>query len=460
MGLGTWASFQGTNDKAMVMGDTVVFEDEVNPAMSAALDAGLSVTALHNHFFFDHPKVYFMHIAGEGSVEQLAAAVRKVYDSIKQIRAAHPQPTVTFAAAALPEKSSISAEPLNAIFGMKGEVSNGMVKFVIGRPAKMHGVSIDSTMGVNTWLAFAGSDDNAVVDGDFAVTEDELQPVLKSLRANGINIVAIHSHMTYEEPRILFFHYWGRGAAKDLAQAVKGGLLVGGLIKVSSPAELKARLTAKKAGIAFALLSCVNMLETYGQTEGPLKLTQTIPLPDVKGRLDHLAVDLSGQRLFLCALGNNTLEVIDLAKGTRVHSISGLGAPQGVAYVAAANRLWVANDRNGICNFYDGKSFALGGSVNFEDDADNVRYDSLAQRIYVGFGDGGLGILDARSGEKIGAIKLSGHPEAFVLEKKGTRIFVNVPTAGHVAVIDRDKREVAARWKTGRRVGELSHRCR
>jgi DNA-binding beta-propeller fold protein YncE len=209
----------------------------------------------------------------------------------------------------------------------------------------------------------------------------------------------------------------------------------------------------------------MNVLETYGQTEGPLKLTQTIPLPDVKGRLDHLAVDLSGQRLFLCALGNNTLEVIDLAKGTRVHSISGLGAPQGVAYVAASNRLWVANDRNGVCNFYDGKSFALGGSVNFEDDADNVRYDGLAQRIYVGFGDGGLGILDARSGKKIGAIKLSGHPEAFVLEKKGTRIFVNVPTAQHVAVIDRDKREVVARWKTDGAlanfpiaVDELNHR--
>ena len=196
-----------------------------------------------------------------------------------------------------------------------------------------------------------------------------------------------------------------------------------------------------------------------------LHLVQTVSLPGVEGRIDHLAVDLPGRRLFLCALGNNTLEVIDLAKGTRVHSISGLGAPQGVAYVAAANRLWVANDRNGICNFYDGKSFALGGSVNFEDDADNVRYDSLAQRIYVGFGDGGLGILDARSGEKIGAIKLSGHPEAFVLEKKGTRIFVNVPTARHVAVIDRDKREVAARWKTDGAlanfpiaVDELNHR--
>jgi hypothetical protein len=219
------------------MGDTVVFEDEVNPAMSAALDAGLSVTALHNHFFFDHPKVYFMHIAGEGSVEQLAAAVRKVYDSVKQVRAAHPQPTDTFGSAALPEKNSISADPLNAIFGMKGEVNNGMVKFVIGRPAKMHGVSIDSTMGVNTWAAFAGRDDNAVVDGDFAVTEDELQPVLKSLRTNNINIVAIHQHMTHEEPRILFFHYWGRGTAKDLAETVKGGLLVGGLIKVSSPLQ-------------------------------------------------------------------------------------------------------------------------------------------------------------------------------------------------------------------------------
>ena len=110
-----------------------------------------------------------------------------------------------------------------------------MVKFTIGRPAKMHGVSIGKDMGVNTWAAFAGSDDNAVVDGDFAVTEDELQPVLKSLLKDKINIVAIHQHMTHEEPRIMFFHYWGRGSAKDLAQAVKGGFLVAGLLKVSSP---------------------------------------------------------------------------------------------------------------------------------------------------------------------------------------------------------------------------------
>jgi len=237
MGLGTWAAFKETQNGAIVMGDTVLFEDEVNAAMSAALDNGLNVTALHNHFFFDHPKVYFMHIEGEGPADKLAAAVRKVYDAAKQIRAASPNPKDSFGAARLPEKSSITAAPLNEIFGAQGESKDGMVKFTIGRPAMMHGTKIDKDMGVNTWAAFAGSDDNAVVDGDFAVTEDELQPVLKSLLKDKINIVAIHQHMTHEEPRIMFFHYWGRGPAKDLAQAVKGGLLVGGLLTVSSPLE-------------------------------------------------------------------------------------------------------------------------------------------------------------------------------------------------------------------------------
>ena len=235
IGLGTWAAFTETSNGAMVMGDTVLFEDEVNSAMSAALDNGLSVTALHNHFFFDRPKVFFMHIEGEGAVEKLASAIRKVYDDAKQIRAASPKPKDSFGAQPLPDKSSISAAPLNEIFVMQGEAKDGMVKFTIGRPATMHGVKIDKDMGVNTWAAFAGADDNAIVDGDFAVTEDELQPVLKSLVKDKINIVAIHQHMTHEEPRMMFFHYWGRGRAKDLAQAVKGGILVGGLLKVSSP---------------------------------------------------------------------------------------------------------------------------------------------------------------------------------------------------------------------------------
>ena len=235
MGLGTWAAFTEASNGAMVMGDTVLFEDEVNAAMSAALDNGLNVTALHNHFFFDQPRVFFMHIEGEGAAEKLASAVKKVYDAAKQIRATSPKMKDSFGAQPLPEKSSITAAPLNEIFGTQGESKDGMVKFTIGRPAKMHGVTIDKDMGVNTWAAFAGSDDNAVVDGDFAVTEDELQPVLKSLTKDKINIVAIHQHMTHEEPRIMFFHYWGRGRAKDLANAVKGGLLVGGLLKVSSP---------------------------------------------------------------------------------------------------------------------------------------------------------------------------------------------------------------------------------
>jgi hypothetical protein len=237
MGLGTWAAFIATKDGAMVMGDTVLFEDEVNATMSAALDNGLNVTALHNHFFFDHPKVYFMHIEGEGAVDKLAGAVRKVYDATKQIRAASPNPKDSFGAAPLPEKSSISAAPLNEIFGAQGESKDGMVKFTFGRPATMHGTNIGKDMGVNTWAAFAGGDDNAVVDGDFAVTEDQLQPVLRSLLKDKINIVAVHQHMTHEEPRIMFFHYWGKGTAKDLAQAVKGGFLVGGLLGVSSPLQ-------------------------------------------------------------------------------------------------------------------------------------------------------------------------------------------------------------------------------
>src|SRR5438874_9283426 len=191
MGRGTWAAFTGENDKAMVMGDTVLFEDEVNAAISVALGNGLSVTALHNHFLFDHPKVYFMHLEGQGTVEQLAGAVRKVYDKVKEIRAANPQPKDSFGEKTLLEKNSISAEPLNKIFGMSSEANNGMVKFTLGHPATMHGVKIDNAMGVNTWMAFAGGDDNGLADGDFGVTEDELQGALKSTRVGGSDIGAI-----------------------------------------------------------------------------------------------------------------------------------------------------------------------------------------------------------------------------------------------------------------------------
>jgi DNA-binding beta-propeller fold protein YncE len=178
-----------------------------------------------------------------------------------------------------------------------------------------------------------------------------------------------------------------------------------------------------------------------------LELRQTIPLPGVEGRIDHFDLDAAGERLFVCALGNNTVEVFDLRKSERVHSISGLGSPQGLAYVPELNRLLVASDKDGLCNFYDAKSWRLIATVDFQDDADNVRYDSATKQIYVGFGDGGIGVINAADSKRVGSIKLAAHPEAFVLEKQGRRIFVNVPNAGQVAVIDRDKSEVIAMWK-------------
>jgi hypothetical protein len=225
MGLASWAAFtENKMGDAMVMGDTVLFQDEVNSVMSVALDNGLSVTALHNHFFYDEPKVYFMHIGGQGSVEKLAAAVKKVWDKVKEIRAANPKPATTFGGATMPATNSITGKTIEDILRVKGQANNGMFKVVIGHPTKMMDTDITKEMGANTWAAFAGADDNAVVDGDFAVSENQLQPVLKALRHAGINIVAIHSHMTDENPRILFLHYWGRGGAADLAKSLKVAL--------------------------------------------------------------------------------------------------------------------------------------------------------------------------------------------------------------------------------------------
>ena len=225
MGLTSWAAFKpGMKEDAMVMGDLVLFQDEVNAAMSAALDNGLSVTALHNHFFFDDPKVYFMHIGGEGKAEKLAHGVKAALDAAKAVRAKNPQPGNSFAGQ-IPEKSSITPKSLQEILRTRGENNSGMWKAVIGRKVKMPcGCEATKEMGVNTWAAFAGTDASAVVDGDFAVLEDELQPVLKALRKNGINIVAIHHHMTHESPRMLFLHYWGKGKAADLAIALNEAL--------------------------------------------------------------------------------------------------------------------------------------------------------------------------------------------------------------------------------------------
>jgi len=199
---------------------------------------------------------------------------------------------------------------------------------------------------------------------------------------------------------------------------------------------------------AFAIVVAGNCLAAAESSGAELQLKQTIPLPRVEGRIDHLDLDAAGDRLFVCALGNNTADVLDLRKGERVHTISGLGSPQGLVYIAELNRLFVANDKGGICKIYDAKSFQTVGELNFKDDADNVRFDSAAKKIYVGFASGGIAVVNAADGKQIGSIKLSAHPEAFELEKNGERIFVNVPNSRHVAVIDRKKGEVIATWKT------------
>jgi hypothetical protein len=228
MGLTSWTAFSPGKAgvaEAMIMGDLVLFEDEVNPVMSVLLDNGVDVTALHNHFFFDTPNVYFMHIGGEGTVAGLGKGLRLALDQAAAIRKKTPKPATRSGAPALPAKSNIDGAKLEAALGVKGTAKDGMFKLVMGRKANAScGCPVGKFMGVNTWSAFAGSDDNAVVDGDFAVAETELESVLKALRGGGIEIVAIHHHMTGETPKMLFLHYWGRGKAVDLAGTVRKAL--------------------------------------------------------------------------------------------------------------------------------------------------------------------------------------------------------------------------------------------
>ncbi len=222
-GLGSWAAFKSVTHGAMVMGDTVVFQDEVAPAMDAAFAAGLEVTALHNHFFYDEPKVYFMHISGTDQPEKLAAGVKGIWDAIKKVRAAAPQPATSFGDK-MPKPGKVSAAPLEKILGHKSETQDGMVKVTIGREARMHDALIDGSMGLTTWAAFSGSDELAIMDGDFIMTAAEVQPVLKKLRKADIHIVALHNHMIGGEPALYFTHFWGKGSPEKLARGIKAAL--------------------------------------------------------------------------------------------------------------------------------------------------------------------------------------------------------------------------------------------
>src|SRR5258708_11555431 len=217
LGLTAWAAFTSAGGHTVVMGDMVLTEDQVNPAMSAALDNGLEVTALHNHFFWESPRVMFMHIGGMGDEAKLATGVAKVFEAMKQ-KFDVPSANID------PANSTLDPKKIDAVLGRSGQTNKGVYKITIGREVKMTGHTMGNAMGVNTWAGFAGSDEQAIVDGDFAMLESEMQSVLKSLRHAGINIVAIHQHMTGESPRMLFLHYWGVGRTEDLARGLRNAL--------------------------------------------------------------------------------------------------------------------------------------------------------------------------------------------------------------------------------------------
>jgi hypothetical protein len=221
LGLTSWAAFQKAGEQVMVMGDMVLLEDQVNPVMSVALEHGLEVTALHNHFFWDTPRVMFMHIGGMGDEATLASGVGKVFAKIKETSGGKGEvPRVELS----PAERSLDPKPIDEIIGAMGQMTNGVYKITLGRTTTMDGHEVGNTMGVNTWAAFAGSNEKAIVDGDFIMVEREMQPVLKALRGAGINIVAIHHHMLAEAPRTVFLHYWGVGPTHALAKGLRAAL--------------------------------------------------------------------------------------------------------------------------------------------------------------------------------------------------------------------------------------------
>ena len=222
-GLTSWAAFAQAAEGAMLMGDTVLFQDEVSPAMDAAFEHGLEITALHNHFFYDEPRVYFMHIGGHGDAASLARGVRAVWDSARELRRRSPKPAVSFGGTT-PTAGAFDADAISRIAGIPASQQEGIVKVMLGREAMMDGARFGGSMGLTTWAAFSGSDALAVIDGDFAMTADEVQPVLRALRRAGIHVVALHNHMVAEDPAYYFLHFWGKGSSTDLARGFRSAL--------------------------------------------------------------------------------------------------------------------------------------------------------------------------------------------------------------------------------------------
>jgi hypothetical protein len=232
-GFGGWVAFaKGDAGHEVMMGDLVLTEDEVNPVMSALLDNGLEVTALHNHFFWEQPRIFYMHVHGMGTATEIA---NKLQPALNLIGAATKGGATPAAAAAT---TGVTGAALAKIIGTEGEQNGPVYKITIGRPdidVREHGARINARMGLNTWAAFTGTDADAMVAGDVAMLEHEVTPVLKALRSNGIDVVAIHHHMTDVKPVVVFLHYFGTGPAEKLATGVRAA--VAQLGKVPVPAR-------------------------------------------------------------------------------------------------------------------------------------------------------------------------------------------------------------------------------
>jgi hypothetical protein len=220
-GFGGWIALtKATDGSDVMMGDLVLLQEEVNPVMSALLENGIDVTALHNHFFWDDPHVYYMHVHGMGKTADLAKHVKPGLDLIGHVT---PSAATPVSSAGTP----IDSAKLAKIVGHEGEQSGAVYKITVGRDdlgMKEHGAVINARMGLNTWAAFVGTQEDAAIAGDVAMLESEVTPVLKALRKNGLDVVAIHNHMTADRPVVIFLHYWGRGPAEKLAGGFKAAL--------------------------------------------------------------------------------------------------------------------------------------------------------------------------------------------------------------------------------------------
>ncbi len=222
MGMGSWIAFTPAAEGAVVMGDVVVREDEIGPVQRIVLEHGLTVTGLHNHFAREEPSVMYMHVGGTGSEQELARAVKAVFDEVASLRGGDPA-----AAQARTVPNTLDTDQIARVLGHEGEMSRGVYKVTIGRPdvsLRAHGVPVTTFMGFNTWAAWQGTPERAAVAGDFTMLEDEVAPVIAALVENGIEVVAVHNHMVHEEPRIFFLHYWGTGPAEQLARGLKAAL--------------------------------------------------------------------------------------------------------------------------------------------------------------------------------------------------------------------------------------------